>query len=411
MQDPLRARRIVLGVTGSIAAYKAVDLASKLAQAGASVETVLTEAALRFVTPLSFQSVTGQAAYTDADLWGAEAHVLHIGLGQHADLLVIAPITAQTMAKLANGLADNLLSLTALAARCPMVIAPAMDAGMFAHPATRDNLRTLQERGVVAVGPEEGHLASGLVAKGRMSEPLAILDHIRYLLSRSGPLHERKVVVTAGGTQEPLDPVRFLTNRSSGKQGLALARAAMEAGADVILVATPVVDRAPAGVELMLVRTAAEMAAAVLDACQDADALIMAAAVADFRPAREALQKIKKTEGPEQLPLERTRDILTAVGELREQSGFPRIVVGFAAETEDLLRNARKKLREKGLDLIAANDISAPDAGFAADTNRVTLLDSAGGEESLPLLDKLEVAREIIDRLVSRLTPEEEAGT
>ena len=411
MQDPLRARRIVLGVTGSIAAYKAVDLASKLAQAGASVETVLTEAALRFVTPLSFQSVTGQAAYTDADLWGAEAHVLHIGLGQHADLLVIAPITAQTMAKLANGLADNLLSLTALAARCPMVIAPAMDAGMFAHPATRDNLRTLQERGIVAVGPEEGHLASGLVAKGRMSEPLAILDHIRYLLSRSGPLHERKVVVTAGGTQEPLDPVRFLTNRSSGKQGLALARAAMEAGADVILVATPVVDRAPAGVELVRVRTAAEMAAAVLDACQDADALIMAAAVADFRPAREALQKIKKTEGPEQLPLERTRDILTAVGELREQSGFPRIVVGFAAETEDLLRNARKKLREKGLDLIAANDITARDAGFAADTNRVTLLDSAGGEESLPLLDKLEVAREIIDRLVSRLTPEEEAGT
>ena len=409
MHDPLNARRIVLGVTGSIAAYKAVDLASKLAQAGASVETVLTEAALQFVTPLSFQSVTGQAAYTDADLWGAQAHVLHIGLGQHADLLVIAPATAQTMAKLANGLADNLLSLTALAARCPIVIAPAMDAGMFAHPATQSNLRILEERGVVTIGPEEGHLASGLVAKGRMSEPWDVLEHVRYLLSRSGPLRGRKVVVTAGGTQEPLDPVRFLTNRSSGKQGQALARAAMEAGADVVLVATPVVQRAPAGIELTRVRTAAQMADAVLEAADKADALIMAAAVADFRPTMAAEQKIKKADGLSELGLERTTDILSAVGQFRKQSGFPRIVVGFAAETEDLLDNARKKLQEKELDLIAANDISALDSGFAADTNRVTLLDAAGGQESLPLLDKLEVARQIVDRLIGRLTAEEES--
>jgi phosphopantothenoylcysteine decarboxylase / phosphopantothenate---cysteine ligase len=410
MVDPLAAKRIVLGVTGSIAAYKAVDLASKLAQAGASVETVLTEAALHFVAPLSFQSVTGRAAYTDADLWGAQAHVLHVGLGQQADLLAIAPATAQTMAKLANGLADNLLTLTALAARCPLLLAPAMDGGMFAHPATQTSLRILEERGVVTVGPEEGHLASGLVAKGRMSEPAHILEHIRYVLSRSGPLAGRKVVVTAGGTQEPLDPVRVLTNRSSGKQGQALARAAMEAGADVVLIATPVVARAPAGIQLVRVRTAAEMAEAVLEASTDADALIMAAAVADFRPAREAAGKIKKAGGLGELPLERTTDILAAVAEARRESGFPRLVVGFAAETEDLLRNARKKLREKGLDLIAANDVSAADSGFGTDTNRVILLDSAGSEESLPLLSKLDVARAIVGRLVSGLGAEEEAA-
>jgi phosphopantothenoylcysteine decarboxylase/phosphopantothenate--cysteine ligase len=219
----------------------------------------------------------------------------------------------------------------------------------------------------------------------------------------------RKVVVTAGGTQEPLDPVRFLTNRSSGKQGQALARAAMEAGTDVTLIATPVVERAPAGIELVRVRTAAQMAGAVLEASGKADALIMAAAVADFRPALQAEQKIKKADGLTELPLERTTDILSAVGQLRRQSGFPRIVVGFAAETEELLDNARKKLREKGLDLIAANDVSAADSGFAADTNRVTLLDAAGGEESLPLLDKLEVAREIVDRLIGRLTAEQES--
>ncbi|MFN2291122.1 MAG: bifunctional phosphopantothenoylcysteine decarboxylase/phosphopantothenate--cysteine ligase CoaBC [Anaerolineae bacterium] len=411
MDDPLSARRIVLGVSGSIAAYKAVDLASKLAQAGASVETVLTAAALQFVTPLSFQSVTGLAAYTDAELWGAQAHVLHIGLGQHADLLVIAPATAQTMAKLANGLADNLLSLTALAARCPIVIAPAMDAGMFAHPATQNNLRILEERGVVTLGPEEGHLASGLVAKGRMSEPWDILEHVRYLLSRGGPLHGRKIVVTAGGTQERLDPVRFLTNRSTGKQGKALARAALEAGAEVVLIATPIVDRAPAGVALVRVRTAAQMADAVLEAADEADALIMAAAVADFRPVLEADHKIKKASGLSELPLERTTDILSAIAELRKQSGFPRVVVGFAAETEDLLDNARNKLRDKGLDFIAANDVSGVDTGFAADTNRVTLLDAAGGQESLPLLDKLQVAREIVDRLVGWLTGGEESGT
>lgn len=400
---PLESKHIVLGVSGSIAAYKAVDLASKLAQLGAVVETVLTPAATRFVSPLSFSSVTGQPAYTDADLWGAQAHVLHIGLGQRADLLAIAPATAGTMARLAAGMADNLLALTALAARCPVLIAPAMDAGMFSHPATEDNLRTLQQRGVTVVGPEEGHLASGLVAKGRMTEPAEIVGHVRYLLSRGGPLQGHTVVVTTGGTQEPIDPVRIITNRSSGKQGLALARAALDAGAEVVLVATPVLDRAPVGARHVAVGTAAEMAEAVLDECRTAGALIMAAAVADFRPAHRAGQKLKKRAGVPTLEMEATIDVLSAVKTQRQETGRPRVVVGFAAETEDLLANAQAKLERKGLDLIVANDVNAVDAGFGVDTNRVTLLDAEGQPEALPLLMKEEVARRVIERLIALL--------
>lgn len=410
--NPLQGKRIVLGVTGSIAAYKAADLASKLAQEGALVEAVLTEAATEFISALTFQSVTGQPAYTDADLWGAQAHVLHIGLARHADLLLIAPASAQTLARLALGLADNLLSLTALAATCPLVVAPAMDAGMFSHPATQANLETLAGRGAVVVGPEEGHLASGLVARGRMSEPLEILGQARYVLSRGGPLAGRRVLVTAGGTQEPVDPVRFLTNRSSGKQGLALAQAALDAGAEVTLIATPGVPRAPAGAGHQVVGTAAEMAEAVLQASTTADVLIMAAAVADFRPAHEAAQKIKRAEGTPVLALEPTVDILAAVGRQRQETGRPAVVVGFAAETQDLLDNARRKLQAKKLDLLAANDVSAADSGFGVDTNRVILLDAGGGTETLPLLTKAEVAERIVARIVALLgeTGQEKEG-
>ena len=400
---PLEGKQITLAVTGSVAAYKAVDLASKLTQAGATVETVLTASAGRFVAPLSFASVTGQAAYTDDDLWGAQAHVQHIGLGQRADLLAIVPATAQTLAKLAAGLGDNLVTLTALAARCPVLVAPAMDAGMFAHAATQANVRTLQARGVVLVGPEEGRLASGLVARGRMTEPAEILGHIRYQLSRGGPLQGRRVVVTAGGTQEPIDPVRILTNRSSGKQGLALAQAALDAGADVVLVATPGVSAGPAGARRVAVGTAAEMAEAVLEECHAADVLVMAAAVADFRPVRQAGDKLKKGEGVPVLELEPTVDVLSELHRQRREAGRPHLVVGFAAETRDLLENARQKLEAKGLDLIVANDVSAPDAGFAVDTNRVTLLDAAGHEQALPLLSKEEVARHVIDRVIALL--------
>ncbi len=403
--SPLDGKHILLGVTGSIAAYKAAELASKLAQSGAIVETILTPDATRFVAPLTFQSVTGQAAYTDADLWGAKAHVLHVGLAHSADLLVIAPLTAQTIAKLANGLADNLLSLTALAATCPLVLAPAMDAGMFAHPATQANLERLVERGAIVVGPDEGHLASGLVARGRMTEPHDILGHIRYTLSRGGPLQGRKIDITAGGTQEPVDPVRFLTNRSSGKQGLALAQAALDRGADVALIAAPITLPIPIGVELVSIRTAAEMASAVLEACKDADALLMAAAVADFRPARVAGQKVKKGRGAlPALELESTTDILAAVAERRAESGLPKVVVGFAAETEDLLENARLKIQAKSLDLIVANDVSAADAGFGVDTNRVILIDASGSSEPLPLMTKMAVAEQVLDRVVKLLS-------
>jgi phosphopantothenoylcysteine decarboxylase/phosphopantothenate--cysteine ligase len=403
---PLDGKTILLGVTGSIAAYKAASLASKLAQAGASVETVLTRAATQFIAPLSFQSVTGQAAYTDEDLWGAEAHVLHVGLARRADLLVIAPATAQSMAKLAHGLADNLLSLAALAATCPILVAPAMDGGMFAHPATQANLRVLRERGVIVVGPEEGHLASGLVAKGRMTEPMDLLGHIRYHLSRGGALQGRRVVVTAGGTQEPVDPVRLLTNRSSGKQGYALAQAALDAGADVTLISAPVSLAAPIGVQRVDVRTADDMAEAVVAACKDADALVMAAAVADFRPAEAAAQKIKKERGLPALPVEPTRDILVAVARQREQTGWPQVVVGFAAETQALLAHARAKLEAKKLDLMVANDVSAIDSGFAVDTNRVTLLDADGTTEALPLLTKAEVAQKVVAKLAVLLNRE-----
>ena len=400
--NPINGKNILLGITGSIAAYKAADLASKLAQSGGVVHAILTEAATKFISPLTFQSVTGQRAYTDTDLWGSESHVLHVGLAHKADLLAIAPASATTLAKLATGLADNLLSLTALAYHSvekqpPLLLAPAMDAGMFSHPATQDNIRILEQRGAVLIGPEEGHLASGLVAKGRMSEPPTILGQIRYQLSRGGPLAGKKVIVTAGGTQEDIDPVRYITNRSSGKQGFALAQAALDAGADVTLITAPTGLVPPAGAELVTTRSATDMAMTVSSACKDADALLMAAAVADFRPAHPNREKIKKESEIPALELERTDDILSIIKIQRGKTGYPKFVLGFAAETQDLFANAQAKLAAKGLDLIAANDVSAVDAGFEVDTNRISLIWSNGEKESLPLMSKIEVAEKIVE--------------
>lgn len=397
---PLQDKRIVLGVSGSIAAYKAADLASKLAQAGAQVDTILTRAATEFIAPLTFQSVTGRRAYTDDDLWGHEAHVLHIGLGHAADLLLVAPATAHTLAKLAQGLGDDLLGVTALAATCPVLVAPAMDAGMYAHPATQTNVELLKSRGVTFVGPEAGHLASGLMGHGRMSEPLDILGQVRYRLTRSGPLAGRTVVVTAGGTREPVDPVRYLTNRSSGKQGYAVAQAALDAGAEMILISTVDSLPLPAGAQLRHVETARQMADAVLAAVTDADVLVMAAAVADFRPAQAADHKIKKESGLPTLALDANPDILLAVADRRRDLGRPKVVVGFAAETDDLLKNAQGKLERKGLSFIVANDVSAEDAGFAVDTNRVVLLGVDGWSETLPLMSKSGVAEKVIERVI-----------
>lgn len=394
--NPIKDKHITLGVTGSIACYKAADLASKLTQAGAIVDVILTESAARFVQPITFQSVTGRKAYLDGDLWGDQGHVKHISIGHSTDLVVVAPLTANTMAKLAHGIADNLLSVTALAATCPLLIAPAMDGGMFSHPATQENLRTLLERGAVSVGPEAGHLASGLEGKGRMSEPLTILGHIRHLLAQGGALAGRKIVISAGATQEPLDPVRYLTNRSSGKQGFALAQAALDLGAEVILVTGPNSLPTPTGAQRVEVRTAQEMLSAVEAHSADADALIMAAAVADFRPAQTAEHKIKKASEAPQLALTRTPDVLQTIGQRKQQTGFPRVLVGFAAESQGLLANAEKKLAAKHLDLIAANDIGAADAGFGVDTNQIVLLHADGKIEELPLMSKAEAAETIV---------------
>lgn len=399
--NPLKNKRIVLGVTGSIACYKAADLASKLRQAGAEVDVILSEAAIKFVSPLTFQSVTGRKAYVDDDLWQDDDHVLHITLGKAADLFVVAPATANTLFKLAHGEAGSLLTLASLTSECPLLLAPAMEGGMYVHPATQANLALLKERGAYTVGPESGHMASGAKEIGRMSEPPIILGHIRLLLAKDGPLAGKKVVVTAGGTQEPIDPVRFIANRSSGKQGYALAQEALDLGASVTLVTAPVGIEAPVGVKKVAVRTAGEMLDAVLVHSADAHALLMAAAVADFTPSQPAEQKIKRGGNVPQIKLSNAPDILKAVAVQKDKLGLPRVLVGFAAESQDLLKNAEKKLKAKKLDLIVANDISAKDAGFAVDTNRVTLLFANGEQKELPLMGKDQVAAEVLKQVVS----------
>ncbi|MCL5429384.1 MAG: bifunctional phosphopantothenoylcysteine decarboxylase/phosphopantothenate--cysteine ligase CoaBC [Chloroflexi bacterium] len=397
----LKSKRILLGVTGSIACYKAADLASKLAQQGAEVNVILTSAATRFIAPLTFQSLTGCRAYTDNNLWGAEGHVLHVNLGRQADLIAIAPATANTLAKLAHGQADNLLTLAALASKAPLLLAPAMDGGMYEHPATQVNLDILKARGATIVGPQRGHLASGLNALGRMTEPGELLGYIRQLLGRSGPLAGREVVVTAGGTQEAVDPVRAITNRSSGKQGYALAQAAVDLGAQVTLISAPTALAAPVGCKLVSVISAEEMGAAVLSKVKGADVLLMAAAVADFRPSRSSKQKIKRAAGVPDIRLVANPDILLELSKIKGKK--PQVIVGFAAESKDLIKNAQEKLGAKKLDLIVANDISAEDAGFEVDTNRVLLLDKKGNQQQLPLMSKEEVARVILERVVDLL--------
>lgn len=398
----LAGKRLVLGVTGSIAAFKSAALASQLTKAGALVDVVMTESATRFVTPLTFQALTGRPVYTD--LWQTDAggglptHIAHVGLAEGADLFIVAPATANTLAKLALGLADNLLTVTALAARCPMVIAPAMDGGMFAHPATQGNVETLAARpNVVLAGPAVGRMASGLEGPGRMLEPEALFGACRLALGLEGPLAGRKVVVTAGGTRESLDPVRFITNWSSGKQGFALAQAALDRGAQVVLIAAPTQLPTPYGAQrLDAPDTQAMLEAVLAEASGDppADALLMAAAVADFRPAQRAAQKIKKDK--DSLPaiaLERTPDILSEVAKAKQRPG---VVVGFAAESQQVIEYARDKLARKKLDLIVANDITATDAGFGVDTNRVTLV-TPDDDQTLDLMSKSAVAGHIVD--------------
>jgi len=400
----LKDRHITLGVTGGVAVYKAAFLASRLTQAGAMVDVVMTEAATHFVAPLTFQAVTQRAVYTDIFQLAAgespgEVQIPHIALAKSADLLLIAPATGNTLAKLAQGLADNLLTAIALATPAPALLAPAMESDMWAHPATQANAATLRERGTTFVGPGAGHLASGAEGVGRMSEPEQILEMARVVLGRGEDLAERRVLVSAGGTREAIDPVRFIGNHSSGKMGYALALAARDRGAHVTLVTGPTCLADPVGVETIHVESATAMCDAVLSACDGTDALVMAAAVADYRSVEAVAQKIKKSGDLLTLQLSRTPDILAEIARLRETGRGPKVTVGFAAETEDLLENARDKLERKRLDLIAANDVSATDAGFAVDTNRVTLLSADGVVQALPLMTKEDVAHEIWDRV------------
>ncbi|MEZ4521540.1 MAG: bifunctional phosphopantothenoylcysteine decarboxylase/phosphopantothenate--cysteine ligase CoaBC [Thermomicrobiales bacterium] len=413
----LDGKRIALGVTGSIAVYKAVDLASKLTQAGAIVDVVMTDAARRFVTPLTFQAVTGRGVYTS--MWeapdsqagapgGLPTHIAHVGLAEAADIVMIAPATADTLARLAHGRSDDLIGVTCLAARCPVVVAPAMDGGMYEHPATRANLEILQARGAYLIEPETGRFASGLTGRGRLPETPALIGHLRLALGRDGVLSGRHLIVTAGATREALDPVRFITNHSSGRQGHAIAQAALDLGASVTLVTMARDLAAPVGVERVDVDSARDLLDAVSRRIgpSSPDGLIMSAAVSDYRPATAADRKIKKSDDPNvgmTVELARNPDILMEIKALRESTGRPLVVVGFAAETDDLLENAASKLRRKGMDLIVANDVSASDAGFRADTNRVIMLDREGGQTEIDLTSKSRIAEIVIGRVVELL--------
>ena len=395
----LANKTVVLGITGGIAAYKAADIASKLTQAGARVEVVMTESATKFITPLTLRNITGRPVVTDMFELASEHSVEHIALAEAADVVAIAPATANTIAKLAYGIADNMLGGVVLATQAPVIVAPAMNDNMFRNPVTQENLARLKARGFIIVDPAHGRLASGKTGQGRLAEVETIIDTIQRVVSKSGDLAGKRVVVTAGGTREPIDPVRYIGNRSSGKMGYALAEAARDRGATVSLITAPTALPEPAGVEVVHSETATRMKKAVASACAQADVLIMAAAVADYQPRGAARRKIKKDSPSLTLELVRTPDILSEV-----KGKFLR--VGFAAESEDILANARQKLQEKKLDLIVANDITQAGSGFGADTNKVTLIDRNGNEENLPLLTKREVAERVLDRVVEMMGKE-----
>ncbi len=391
----LKGKRIVLGVTGGIAAYKAAELVRELVRSGAEVFVVMTRSAQAFITPLTFQTLSGNKVTTELFSLIEESEIGHISLADRADLLVIAPATANTIGKIAGGIADDMLTTIVMATKAPVLLAPAMNVHMWENPICKENIQKLRGRGYHLIDPEAGELACGYEGKGRLAEIPAIVEEIRSILSPKD-LSEEILLVTAGPTEEPIDPVRFLSNRSSGKMGFALARAARLRGAQVILVSGPSSLPAPPRVKSIPVRTAAEMREAVLENLAQASVLVMAAAVSDYRPRGTSPEKIKKSEAELALFLELNPDIL---GEAGQRKG-KRLLIGFAAETENLLANARKKLAEKNLDLIVANDVSLPGAGFAVDTNIVKLIDRCGKVEELPLMSKEELADRVLDRVL-----------
>ena len=393
----IRDKTIVLGVTGSIAAYKAVELASKLTQEGARVNVVMTSSAQAFVTPMTFRTVTQQPVVTEMFDPASEFSAAHIALAERADVVVIAPATANVMAKLACGIADDMLCCTVLATKAPVIVAPAMHSNMYENQVTQENVSKLKARGFTFVGPAYGRLAGGAHGLGRFAEIEEVLGTIHQVLGRGGDLAGRRIVVSAGGTREPIDPVRVIGNRSSGKMGYAIAEAARDRGADVVLVSAPTALNPPVGMEVVQVETTIQMRDAIVNATAKADALIMAAAPADFRPVATAESKIKRKAETITLELVENPDILGAV-----KSDLIR--VGFAAESENVVENATEKLKRKNLDLIAANDITATDSGFDVDTNKVVLIDRDGKAEDLPLMSKYEVANRILDKVVALLS-------
>jgi phosphopantothenoylcysteine decarboxylase/phosphopantothenate--cysteine ligase len=393
----LSGRRVVLGVTGGIAAYKAVELCRRLVDAGCHVVPVLSEDATRFVGEVTFSALASERAHTS--LWEDPDPIPHTRLGQTADVVVVAPATARLIARYAHGLSDDLLSATLLATRAPVVLAPAMHTEMWEHPAVQDNLATLHRRGVRIVEPEVGRLAGGDVGAGRLADPDAVVAAIAEALGGlAGDMEGLRVVVSAGGTREPIDPVRFIGNRSSGKQGHALADEAARRGARVTLVTTTGRPVAP-GVEVVAVETAAEMEAALTERSDGADVIVMAAAVADFRPKAVADTKLSKSDGVPDVVLEPTSDILAALARRRRPG---QILVGFAAETRDVAARAAAKLADKGIDVIVANDVSAPGVGFEHDTNAVVIITADGSEYEVGLTDKHTVARAVLDVVAGR---------
>ncbi|MDA1256245.1 MAG: bifunctional phosphopantothenoylcysteine decarboxylase/phosphopantothenate--cysteine ligase CoaBC [Chloroflexi bacterium] len=398
MPTILGGKSIVLGVTGSIAAFKAADLASKLTQAGAMVDVVLTSSAREFVGVATFAGLTHRPVSVGLYQSNSELGIDHVALARRADLVLIAPATANTIARLAHGVTDDVLTATVLAGSQPLVIAPAMDADMFENPATQANVETLIARGVHFVGPESGRLASGLVGRGRMTEVPEIMDHVRAVLGHHGDLAGRRVVVSAGGTEEAIDPVRVLTNRSTGKMGYAIAEAARDRGADVTLISAPTSLRSPACVTFVKVNSALDMRDAVHEIVADSDLLIMAAAVSDYRPASPTDHKIKKS-GDESLNIEliQNPDIIAGA------SGARLVKVAFAAETRDVVENAGAKLVSKGVAMVVANDVSAEHSGFGTDTNAVTFVYPDRKPEHMPLMDKFDVGNALLDRVLPLL--------
>lgn len=400
---------IALGVCGGIGVYKAVEVVRGLQKRGHDVVAIMTASATRFVGPLTFEAITRRPVITDQFAPGSNADIEHIALASSIDLLLIAPATANILAKLANGIADDFLSTMYTATRAPVLVAPSMNTNMFSHPAVRANLETLVARGVRFVEPGEGYLACGWIGKGRLAEPEEIVAAAEAILRPAGRLRGRRVIVTAGPTYEDVDPVRFIGNRSSGRMGFAIAAEAARRGAQVTLVAGPTPLEPPAAVDVVRVRRAAEMHAAVMERAAAADVAILAAAVADYTPERVADQKVRKGADTVTLVLKRTPDILADLGAMRRDEARP-VLVGFAAETEEVLARGQEKLHGKRADFIVANDVSRSDAGFDVDTNAVTII-STDGADALPLLPKSRVAQEILDRVERALARRDELPT